>query len=280
VKLAITGASGFLGKHVAAQTRTMDIPVVLTARDPARLPKDIAAGRAMALDMSSELHSAYERLGKPEVLLHLAWGGLPNYTALRHFEEELPQQYRFLKALITSGLPRLVVVGTCLEYGLQSRRLCEDTPCSPVTPYGLAKHTLHRLEFLAKEIPFELVWARLYYTFGSGQNQKSLYTRLSEAIARGDSSFAMSHGEQIRDYLSANEVASTLLGVALSSNIGVVNICSGQPISVRRLVEQWINDRKATLRLDLGRYPYPVYEPLALWGDNTKLNHWIARNAV
>ena len=231
--------------------------------------------------MDSDAQSAYERMGKPDTLLHLAWGGLPNYTALRHFEEELPRQYRFLKALITDGLRRLVVVGTCFEYGLQSGKLCEDTPCFPVTPYGLAKHTLRQqLEFLGRDIPFELVWARLFYTFGSGQSPKSLYTQFNDAISRGDSSFAMSGGEQIRDYLPVSEVAGALVAVALAAHIGVVNICSGRPVSVRRLVEQWINDRNATIRLDLGRYPYPEYEPLAFWGDNTKLNRWIAKNAA
>jgi nucleoside-diphosphate-sugar epimerase len=280
-KLAITGASGFLGRHVASEARKMGLPVVLTARNPARLPQDIVAGMALTLDMDFDFLGAYERMGRPDTVLHLAWGGLPNYTALHHFEEELPRQYRFLKALIADGLRRLVLVGTCLEYGLQFGKLCEDTPCFPVTPYGLAKHTLRQqLEFLGRDISFELVWARLFYTFGSGQSPRSLYTQLCEAISRGDTSFAMSDGEQIRDYLSASEIANALLTVALSAHTGLVNICSGRPLSVRRLVEKWISDRKSTLRLELGRYPYPEYEPLAFWGDNTKLNRWIARNGA
>jgi dTDP-6-deoxy-L-talose 4-dehydrogenase (NAD+) len=279
VKIAVTGASGFLGRHVVVEARKMHLPLVLTARDVARLPPEIAAGEVVALEMDSVLNDAFERMGEPDAVLHLAWGGLPNYTALRHFEEELPRQYRFLKTLISDGLRRLIVVGTCLEYGLQCGKLSEDTPCFPVTPYGFAKHALRQqLEFLGRSIPFELVWARLFYVFGPGQRSNSLYAQLTEVISRGDASFAMSGGEQIRDYLRANEVANGLLALTLSPHTGVVNICSGRPISVRRVVEKWIADCKSTLSLDLGRHPYPEYEPLAFWGDNAKFNGWMARN--
>jgi nucleoside-diphosphate-sugar epimerase len=53
---------------------------------------------------------------------------------------------------------------------------------------------------------------------------------------------------------------------------GIVNVCSGRPISVRRLVEDWILEHGWRIRPDYGRYPYPDYEPIAFWGDRTKLD--------
>jgi dTDP-6-deoxy-L-talose 4-dehydrogenase (NAD+) len=53
---------------------------------------------------------------------------------------------------------------------------------------------------------------------------------------------------------------------------GVVNLCSGQPISVRKLVEGWIKDNDWSIELNLGHYPYPDYEPMAFWGDRRKLD--------
>jgi dTDP-6-deoxy-L-talose 4-dehydrogenase (NAD+) len=81
----------------------------------------------------------------------------------------------------------------------------------------------------------------------------------------------MSGGEQLRDYLPANEVASHLVALALRSGVGIVNICSGAPVSVRSLVQRWIDDNRWTIRMNLGRYPYPDHEPLAFWGDAGKL---------
>jgi dTDP-6-deoxy-L-talose 4-dehydrogenase (NAD+) len=41
---------------------------------------------------------------------------------------------------------------------------------------------------------------------------------------------------------------------------------------VRRLVEQWIERNGWSIDLELGRYPYPDYEPMAFWGDRRKLD--------
>ncbi|HOP41549.1 MAG TPA: hypothetical protein PLI53_10955, partial [Geobacteraceae bacterium] len=53
---------------------------------------------------------------------------------------------------------------------------------------------------------------------------------------------------------------------------GIVNACSGNPVSVRRLVEERITARGSSIRLNLGYYPYPDYEPMAFWGDTRKLS--------
>ena len=79
----------------------------------------------------------------------------------------------------------------------------------------------------------------------------------------------MSGGEQLRDYLSVVDVARQIVKLAMAeSEIGSVNICSGKPISVRRLVEQWLEENKWEIDLNLGYYPYPSYEPMAFWGAN------------
>jgi dTDP-6-deoxy-L-talose 4-dehydrogenase (NAD+) len=51
----------------------------------------------------------------------------------------------------------------------------------------------------------------------------------------------------------------------------VVNCCSGKPISVKNLVEHYLEEKKYKIRLNLGFYPYPDYEPMRFWGCNLKL---------
>ena len=50
-----------------------------------------------------------------------------------------------------------------------------------------------------------------------------------------------------------------------------MNICSGAPISIRRLVEEWIKNNNWDIELNLGYYPYPDYEPMSFWGDKSYL---------
>jgi len=258
MKIAVTGATGFIGRHVLANLQNTGEEIVTISRSTG----------SVLMDIAKPSDDAYAQLGCPDVLIHLAWDGLPNYKSLHHFETELPKQYAFLKTLIDAGLPKLVVAGTCFEYGMQSGALAVDLPLQPTNPYGYAKAALHQqLRFLQNTQPFQLSWARLFYLYGAGQAASSLYTQLQLAIVRGDKIFNMSGGEQLRDFLPAEIAAQQLVQLALAYHNETVNICSGQPISVRRLVEQWLSEKNSDIQLNLGYYPYPDYEPMAFWGD-------------
>jgi dTDP-6-deoxy-L-talose 4-dehydrogenase (NAD+) len=152
--------------------------------------------------------------------------------------------------------------------------LTETRPARPITAYGFAKDTLRRqLEFLGQNQPFDLTWARLFYTYGEGQAPTSLLPLLAAAAARGDTHFAMSSGEQLRDYLPVRDVAAKLAALALrDSGAGIVNVCAGKPISVRGLVDSWIAENGWRIVLDRGKYPIPDYEPMAFWGDDALFN--------
>ena len=77
----------------------------------------------------------------------------------------------------------------------------------------------------------------------------------------------------MRDYLPVDKAAKYLISLALEKkDIGSINVCSGTPISVRRLVEAWIKENGWSIALNLGHYPYPDYEPIAFWGDRRKLD--------
>lgn len=274
MKIAVTGASGFIGQHIVAELQRQSISVVLVVRNYSSLPVSLANHHVAIIDLQNPPLDSYELMGSPDVLIHLAWGGLPNYKSLHHFEEELPQQFQFLKMVIKSGLKNLVVAGTCFEYGMQSGALAEDTIAQPTNPYGFAKDTLRsQLEYLQQIEPFNLTWARLFYLYGDGQAKNSLLSQLKRAVEHGDKSFNMSGGEQLRDYLPVNEVAKHLVSLAIMrQDFRIINVCSGKPISVRKLVEDWIKQNDWSINLNLGYYPYPNYEPMAFWGNCQKLN--------
>jgi dTDP-6-deoxy-L-talose 4-dehydrogenase (NAD+) len=236
--------------------------------------------RHVSIDLAAAPSDAFEMLGNPDVLIHLAWSGLPNYQSRHHFETHLSEQYRFLEKLVASGLQRLVCAGTCFEYGMQSGELVESLPTDPGNAYGFAKDALRReLEFLAVDTGLQLTWARLFYMYGEGQAEGALYSQFLAARARGDAEFRMSGGEQLRDYLPVEEVARHLSALAcITSGCSIVNVCSGRPTSVRSLVEGWLEAQGASMKLALGYFPYPKYEPMAFWGSNAKLQKLMESN--
>ena len=277
MKVAVTGANGFLGRHVLRELAHRGVDTVAAVRSPRAMPADLPCERVLRFDIHDPPADCHALLGRPDVLIHLAWGGLPHYRARGHFESELPAHYRFLRNLAESGLSNLLVAGTCLEYGPVSGCLHEALTPRAHTPYGFAKDALRRqLAFLKLEHPFNLTWARLFYLYGEGQAESSLYGQLGMAVARGDKTFDMSGGEQLRDYLPVEVAAAHVVSLALARrDIGVINICSGAPISVRRLVEDWIRDNGWPIGMNLGRYPYPEHESMAFWGDRSKLSEYL-----
>ncbi|KOR31745.1 epimerase [Achromatium sp. WMS3] len=281
MKIAVTGANGFIGRHVLTELAQHDVTVIPLVRNalPLKLPESIQT-QSIVLDIHAPPENVFECIGKPDILMHLAWDGLANYKSLHHFEQELPKQYLFLQNLIKSGLKNLIITGTCVEYGMQSGPLQENMPIAPNIPYGFAKATLYKqLEYLQQDYPFALTWGRLFYTYGDGQAKNSLLPQLRHAVAQGNKIFNMSGGEQLRDYLPVTQVAQYLVSLALiNNNIGIINICSGKPISVRRLVEQWLSNNHWDISLNFGYYPYPDYEPMAFWGDRRKLDQYVTTN--
>lgn len=279
MKVALTGASGFIGRHVLAELARQPVAVTAVTRNAAKLADVARNVRVVEMDLTSPHADDYERIHRPDVLIHLAWDGLPNYNSLHHFETELPRQHLFLKGLVEAGLPALLVTGTCFEYGMQSGALSEELMPLPNNPYSYAKDALRRqLEFLRGKYFFALVWARLFYMHGEGQAENSLWSQLKRAVERGDKVFNMSGGEQLRDYSPVSKVAAALVALALrQADIGVVNICSGTPVSVRTLVESWLRENGWKIELNLGHYAYPDYEPMAFWGDPQKLKNILCK---
>jgi len=273
MKILVTGATGFVGNHLVPRLLERGHVVIAVARDKTKASKlpwyrDV---QFLASDIyAPDFKLTLEQFGNPEALAHLAWPGLPNYNALFHFEENLPADYRFIRSLIDQGVKQVLVTGTCFEYGMQNGCLTEEMPTLPANPYALAKDTLRKsLQLLQQQSSFILQWARLFYMYGPGQNPNSLLAQLDCAIDNGESVFNMSGGEQLRDYLPVKDVASRL--VSLLENMqydGIFNICSGEPISVRSLVEQHLAKRGVDIRLELGHYPYSDNEPMAFWGSS------------
>ena len=284
MKVLVTGASGFIGRCVVEQLVARGCEVIAVSRDESRareLPW-FHKVRFLARDVHAIEGNPFVDLGEPDVVMHLAWPGLPDYKRLAHFEKTLPSDYRFLKGLIDGGARHILVTGTCFEYGLLNGCLDERSSCVPSTSYGLAKDTLRRmLEFTLRDRPVVFQWARLFYVYGPGQHPRSLLSQLERAIADGETTFDMSGGEQLRDYLPVERAAGYLVSLIDHPKCaGIVNVCSGEPISVRKLVEQRVAERDASISLNTGHYPYPEHEPMAFWGNPTKLNGALGRTGA
>lgn len=267
LKVALTGATGFIGHNVLNNLIKNDnFDIIAVIRPGSSIER--ANISSVHIDISKPKNNMFEIMGKPDVLIHLAWEGLPNYQSSHHFENELPSQYLFLKSLVEQGLKFMVITGTCFEYGMQEGGLSSKANTRPNNSYGHAKDALRaKLQLLQVENSFKLVWARLFYLYGEGQSSKSLFSQLELAVKMKKKKFNMSGGEQLRDFLPVDEAAKKLVKIAQAKPTNrILNICSGEGKSIRSIVEGHIKNNNWDIELNLGFFPYPEYEPLEFWG--------------
>jgi dTDP-6-deoxy-L-talose 4-dehydrogenase (NAD+) len=274
--IAVTGSEGFIGRHVVASlVRMPGIDVIRVAR-PSGDPAPIAGSRIVKADILAE--STQHPLAGLQVdtLVHLSWNGLSDFRSGIHHEQVIAHR-RFLAGAVDVGVQRIVCAGTCLEYGLQEGELDEEDPIRPTVAYSEAKARL-RDQFIeeAERARVGWAWGRIYYPFGPGQHARSLWTSLQLAIDRGDVTFPMSPGLQVRDYLQVEEVGSIFARLAVAEASGTFNVCSGNPVVLRDLVEGWARARGSDIRPEYGVYDYPDYEPMRFWGSRRRLDAVLA----
>jgi dTDP-6-deoxy-L-talose 4-dehydrogenase (NAD+) len=211
---------------------------------------------------------------QPTHVILLSWPGLPNYQELFHITRNLSACIELIEQLAAVGLHRLVIAGTCYEYGLQNGPLKEDQFTDPSNCYAIAKDSLRRViasRYNAQDLQW--CWARIFYPYGDGQNPNSLLPSLQRAIVKGDDAFTMSSGRQVRDYVPVEQVAKMLLQLATHHHAkGIYNCGSGHPISLRELAEKRISESLSPTILRLGVYPDRKDEPLAFWADTSKID--------
>ncbi len=279
MKVLVTGATGFIGNYVINELLKSNVEVITSSRNikKAKTFSWYKHTNFVEFDINSSGETdknLFQLFDSPDRAIHLAWENVYNCNVLSHYEKNLLSNYFFLKNLIAGGLKDLNVTGTCLEYGMRSGCLNELMITDPKNPYATAKDSLRKfIEQLSRHYNFGFKWIRLFYIYGKGKQSKSLYSQLEKCYNNNEKEFKMSNGEQIRDFLSIDKVAENIVKISLQDSVkGVINCSSGQPISVRKFVENYFSEKNMDIKLMLNYYPYPDHEPFAFWGECNKLN--------
>jgi|TARA_B100000780_G_C21070099_1_gene430541 nucleoside-diphosphate-sugar epimerase len=271
MKISIIGGTGFLGNNLIEALLDKNFKLLVTGTNKSKAKKYswYKEVEFVELDLNqNENIILFKKIASSDKLINLSWEGLPNYKSLFHYESVLMKQYYFLKKMVQYGIKEIIITGTCMEYGKINGPLDVNMKTDPANPYALAKDTLRKFMFLLKnDYTFRIKWLRLFYMYGKGQSKYSILSQLESAIQKGDKSFNMSMGDQERDYMPVEDVVNEIIKISLNvDKSGIFNVCSGKPITIRKLTENYINSCNASIDLNFGYYPYPDYEAMSFWG--------------
>jgi len=274
MRILVTGANGYIGSHVVRKLLDMGHEVV--ACD---VRFDSVDERAVSLeeDIFSETGGLYEKSGRPDVCLHLAWRNGFVHNSETHIQD-LPLHFRFMDRITDEGLTHLVVMGSMHEIGYWEGPIDENTPAAPLSFYGIAKNALRQSAMIiASQKKICLQWIRGYYITGDDLRNNSIFAKLLAAAAEGKKTFPFTSGKNKYDFMSVEELAEQISCVALQTETdGIINCCSGRPVSLGERVEAFIKEHDLDITLEYGAFPDRKYDSPGVWGDPSKIRKIMA----
>jgi len=209
---------------------------------------------------------------KPEACIHMAWYVKPgNYLDSEENIQSLKSSLVLFQTLINAGCGHIIAAGTCFEYDTHFGYLHENTPTRPVNIYGAAKLSCCLVgDQLAAQANIPFAWGRIFYPYGPLEDKRRLIPSATQTLIKGQP-FQASRGDQIRDYIHVNDVASAFTLLMERKAEGVFNISSGVPVSVRQLLE--IVGRLLTRGelIKFGALPDRPWDPPFICGENSRL---------
>lgn len=269
-KILVTGAGGYIGRFVVKELCGRGFEVVA-----ADVRADGIDSRAQIIreNIFSGSEKIFEELGSPDVCIHMAWRDGFVHNSPNHMGD-LSSHYAFLCNMISGGLKRLAVMGTMHEIGYYEGAIDENTPCNPISMYGIAKDALRRSVFLLeKQKGFCLQWLRAFYIYGDDKRNNSVFSKLTTAAEEGKKTFPFTSGKNKYDFISVEELAKQIAAASVQTDVsGIINCCTGTPVSLADKVESFIKDHGFDIKLDYGAFPDRPYDSPAVWGDAEKIN--------
>jgi len=273
MKVLITGASGFVGSHVARLLVAEGCEVHALVRESSnrwRIQDILPSMYLWQSDLVAfENMNAYLQEIKPELCIHLAWYAVPGkYLNSQENLDSIQASINLLSQLAELGCKRFVGIGTCFEYDLSLGYLSESSLTKPITLYAATKVALSTiLQQFAQITEMEIAWIRLFYQYGPMEDERRLIPGIISSLLR-DEVVKTTKGEQIRDFLHIEDVASAIWAVAKSNVSGVVNVGSGQPVTVGQILLELGNLLGKPDLVHLGALPYRPNDPMFICANN------------
>lgn len=241
-KILITGATGFLGSHIAEELINQGFKVVALKRSTSNIWRCASFNEKIQWINCDNFIDAEPEIIKcnPEILIHAAWNGVSASTRDNWVEQE--KNLFFFVSLLEiakkAGVNKIIALGSQAEYGTLEGVVNEDSQCNPNNAYGATKLcTSALLKAFAEQNKIEWYWIRLFSVFGTREEKNWLIPAAINNLLK-KKEMALTPCEQKYDYLFTKDFTAGILSVVNNhDNIsGIYNMSSGKSIALKDIL--------------------------------------------
>lgn len=274
-RVLVTGANGYIGTHVVQELLNRGFETVACDVCTDHVPQ---GAETLVADIFDPACDVLSLAGNPDCLIHLAWRNGFQHNADTHMQD-LPRHIDFLKRMIDGGISAISVMGSMHEVGYWEGAIDENAPTNPLSLYGIAKNALRQaMELLTKNTSVSFHWLRGYYIYGDDARSNSVLGKITLAAQNGQETFPFTSGKNLYDFISIDQLARQIVAASVQDEVtGIINCCSGNPISLGEMAEKFIRDNKLNIKLQYGAFPDRAYDSPGVWGDATKIQKILSK---
>ena len=186
MKVLVTGASGFIGLPIVQCLQKQGNKVLALSRsEPTRATASSVTW--LQADLTSpETYQVAIKEFAPQVVIHLAWQGIPDFSFERS-RNNLNHSLDLLSFAVGLGsCQKILVSGSCFELNRLRGECTETEMGTPKDYFTWAKHNLHSwLKVICAEEKIDLGWMRVFYVYGPRQRQESLIPSILTHLQNG-----------------------------------------------------------------------------------------------
>ncbi len=251
----VTGADGFLGRHLVRELRQHAIHVTALGRLPSNEASYVAMGDAPW--QSSRLAEIIESV-EPDAIFHLVGGLAGSAAELELLNVDVAKSV-MQSVTDVQARPLLVFCGSAAEYGSATADgipASEMTVCTPSSPYGASKlaQTKAALTF-AERTGTPVLIARIFNPIGPGMPPCLAlgdFARQIASLPGGHGTLQTGNLRIFRDFLDVDLVVGTMRRLACNPDArGIINVCSGEATELQFLVDGLIRTSGKTVTIEM-----------------------------
>lgn len=279
MNILLTGATGFIGSHIADYLLKSNHAIYATCRHTSDFGKCTTfIDKVKWLNQDTDNWQQNIEHVELDLLIHTAWAGV---SASQRDDWDIQlSNFQFSRKIIEFSLQlnvkKIICLGSQAEYGQFEYKVAEDQVPYPTDAYGVVKlMTLYYLRNIADKNIVNWYWLRVFSIIGQNENDSWLLPQVINKLLSGNE-IELTEGKQCYDYLFIDDFLNRLnLVIEEQKNLsGVYNVCSGRSVEIRELLLLVADKLKiSNTKLLFGKIPYRENQNMYNIGSTDKFEN-------